>query len=154
MALLALIMAAAAAETGDLIPGKVIIGLFSAIFAAGGGIWIGRKGGESAAEKSWAKREEDLRAQITNELKVKADIPQPLEIELKDKFVSRREFDQHCQASDSALKAHISDNERNFEALYGQMRANDKLTAKISGCLEAIQGDLSLIKTKLFGGKK
>lgn len=52
------------------------------------------------------------------------------------------------------MKAHISDNERNFEALYTQMRANDKLTAKISGCLEAIQGDLSLIKTKLFGGKK
>ena len=85
---------------------------------------------------------------------VRKAVPNPLEVELKDKFVSRREFDQHCQASDSAMKAHISDNERNFEALYNQMRANDKLTAKISGCLEAIQGDLSLIKTKLFGGKK
>ena len=80
--------------------------------------------------------------------------PSPLSIELKDQFVSRREFDQHCQSCDSAMKAHISDNERNFEALYTQMRADGKLTAKISGCLEAIQGDLSLIKTKLFGGKK
>ena len=69
--------------------------------------------------------------------------PSPLAVELKEQFVSRREFDQH-----------VTDNERNFEALYTQMRANDKLTAKISGCLEAIQGDLSLIKQKLFGGAK
>ena len=93
--------------------------------------------------KAWASRNQ--RTELT---------PSPLSIELKDQFVSRREFDQHCQSCDSAMKAHISDNERNFEALYTQMRADGKLTAKISGCLEAIQGDLSLIKTKLFGGKK
>ena len=42
------------------------------------------------------------------------------------------------------------DNERNFEALYNLVRANDKLTATIAGTLEAIKGDLSLIKDKLF----
>ena len=81
MALLALIMAAAAAETtGDLIPGKVIIGLFSAIFAAGGGIWIGRKGGESAAEKTWADKEQKIRAEIASELKAKI-VNDPLTVE-------------------------------------------------------------------------
>ena len=140
-----MIAAAAAAETAvtgapevagsGWISGDTLTTLIS-ILAGAGGVVGGKMWGEKSAKK------------------VKAELPQPLEIELKDKFVSRREFDQHCQASDSALKAHISDNERNFEALYGQMRANDKLTAKISGCLEAIQGDLSLIKTKLFGGKR
>ena len=146
MALLAIIIvAAAAAETAvggapdvagsGWISGDTLTTLIS-ILAGAGGVVGGKMWGEKSAKK------------------VRAEIPQPLAVELKETFVSRREFDQHCQASDSALKAHISDNERNFEALYNQMRANDKLTAKISGCLEAIQGDLSLIKTKLFGGKK
>ena len=34
--------------------------------------------------------------------------------------------------------------------LYNLVRANDKLTATIAGTLEAIKGDLSLIKDKLF----
>ena len=73
-------MAAAAAETGDLIPGKVIVALFSAIFAAGGGIWIGRKGGESAAEKTWADKEQKIRAEIATELKAKI-VNDPLTVE-------------------------------------------------------------------------
>ena len=81
MVLAIIIMAAAAAgETGDLISGKVIVALFSAIFAAGGGIWIGRKGGESAAEKSWAEKEQKIRAEIATELKTKI-INDPLTIE-------------------------------------------------------------------------
>ena len=80
MVLAIIIMAAAAAETGDLIPGKVIVALFSAIFAAGGGIWIGRKGGESAAEKSWADKEQKIRAEIASELKTKI-LNDPLTVE-------------------------------------------------------------------------
>lgn len=72
--------AAAAANDGDLISGKVIVALFSAIFAAGGGIWIGRKGGESAAERGWAEKEQKLRAEIANELRTKI-VNDPLNIE-------------------------------------------------------------------------
>ena len=63
--------AAAAANDGDLISGKMIAALFAAIFAGGGGIWIGRKGCESAAERGWAKREESLRTEIANQLRMK-----------------------------------------------------------------------------------
>ena len=63
------IAAAAAGGDGDLISGKMLAALFAAIFAGGGGIWIGRKGGESAAEKSFEKREQEIRAQIANELR-------------------------------------------------------------------------------------
>ena len=80
MVLAIIIVAAAAETTGDLIPGKVIIGLFSAIFAAGGGIWIGRKGGESAAEKTWADKEQKIRAEIASELKAKI-VNDPLTVE-------------------------------------------------------------------------
>ena len=77
---LSLILAAAAGGDGDLISGKVIVALFSAIFAAGGGIWIGRKGGESAAEKTFEKREQEIRAQIANELRTKI-VNDPMHIE-------------------------------------------------------------------------
>ena len=77
---LPLILAAAAGGDGDLISGKVIVALFSAIFAAGGGIWIGRKGGESAAEKTFEKREQEIRAQIANELRTKI-VNDPMHIE-------------------------------------------------------------------------
>lgn len=137
------LIAAASPEAGSTVPTDVLIYVVLAL-AGGGASWAahsrGVKQGKADAEKRIVEG--------------KVDLPQPLEMQIRDQFVTRREFDQHCSSHDAALKAHISDNERNFEALYTQMRANDKLTAKISGCLEAIQGDLSLIKTKLFGGKK
>ena len=120
------LLAAASPEAGSTVPTDVLIYVVidmdglqltiggAALTTIGGiiGAWI----------KAWASRNQ--RTELT---------PSPLSVELKDQFVSRREFDQHCQSCDSAMKAHISDNERNFEALYTQMRANDKLTAKISG---------------------
>ena len=54
------------------------------------------------------------------------------------------------EALERPLRVEAQDNERNFEALYNLVRANDKLTATIAGTLEAIKGDLSLIKDKLF----
>lgn len=81
---------------------------------------------------------------------VKADVPQPLSVELKERFVTKETFRDHCNRIETALKDHAQDNERNFEALYNLVRANDKLTATIAGTLEAIKGDLSLIKDKLF----
>ena len=81
---------------------------------------------------------------------VKADVPQPLSVELKERFVTKETFRDHCNRIETALKDHAQDNERNFEALYNLVRANDKLTATIAGTLEAIKGDLALIKDKLF----
>ena len=81
---------------------------------------------------------------------VNAHLPQPLAVELKERFVSKDTFRDHCNRIEQALKDHATDNERNFEALYSLVRANDKLTATIAGTLEAIKGDLSLIKDKLF----
>ena len=81
---------------------------------------------------------------------VRADVPQPLSVELKERFVTKETFRDHCNRIEQALKDHSADNERNFEAIYNLVRANDKLTATIAGTLEAIKGDLSLIKEKLF----
>lgn len=81
---------------------------------------------------------------------VRADVPQPLSVELKERFVTKETFRDHCNRIETALKDHAQDNERNFEALYNLVRANDKLTATIAGTLDAIKGDLSLIKDKLF----
>lgn len=81
---------------------------------------------------------------------VRANVPQPLSVELKERFVTKETFRDHCNRIEQALKDHSADNERNFEALYNLVRANDKLTATIAGTLEAIKGDLALIKDKLF----
>lgn len=81
---------------------------------------------------------------------VQANVPQPLSVELKERFVTKETFRDHCNRIENALKDHATDNERNFEALYSLVRANDKLTATIAGTLEAIKGDLALIKDKLF----
>lgn len=129
LTLATIFLAAADVATPDASPSGWISGdtlaTILSILCGAGGVVGGKMWGEKSAKK------------------VKAELPQPLEVQQKDLYVTRREFDQH-----------VADNERNFEALYSQMRANDKLTAKISGCLEAIQGDLSLIKAKLFGGRK
>lgn len=93
-----------------------------------------------------------IKARFTRRVEgeVRADVPQPLSVELKERFVTKETFRDHCNRIEQALKDHSADNERNFEALYNLVRANDKLTATIAGTLEAIKGDLALIKDKLF----
>ena len=146
LAILVLMAAAAAGGDGDLIPGKVIVALFSAIFAAGGGIWIGRKGGESAAEKSWTKREQDLRAEIANELRTKI-VNDPLTIE------------------QTGYQAKMKENEKDHENLFLRMSAIEKehaaLSAKVDAKFDAISEQLRETKamvTQLFdricGGKR
>ena len=141
MILLAIIiLAAAAAETTGGMSGGEILGLIlGAIFGGGGCIWIGRKGGESAAEKSWQRREEELRTQITNELKAKVDLPQPLGVKLEEKFVSREEF----------LK-YVDDNAHDHDNIFLRLTSNDKSMGEIKGMLSGIRDDLSLIKQKFF----
>ena len=128
MVLLALIIAAAAAETtGDLIPGKVIIGLFSAIFAAGGGIRIGGKGGESAAEKTWADKEQKIRAEIASELRAKI-VNDPLTVE---------------QSSyQAAMKANEHDHENLFHRVAKLESKVEGIGAKVDAKFEAISEQL------------
>ena len=127
MVLAILMAAAAAASDGDLISGKVIVALFSAIFAAGGGIWIGRKGGESAAERGWAKREQDLRAEIANELRTKI-VNDPLTVE------------------QTGYQAKMKENEKDHENLFIRMSAIEKehaaLSAKVDATFDAITEQL------------
>ena len=138
--------AAAAASDGDLISGKVIVALFSAIFAAGGGIWIGRKGGESAAERGWAKREQDLRAEIANELRTKI-VNDPLTIE------------------QTGYQAKMKENDKAHENLFARMAAVEQklaaVSAKVDAKFDAISEQLRETKamvTQLFdricGGKR
>ena len=47
----------------------------------------------------------------------------------------------------------VEDRERNYEAVYNRLNANDKLTSKLEGLLEGIREDLSAIKNKLFRTK-
>ena len=146
MVLAILMAAAAAASDGDLISGKVIVALFSAIFAAGGGIWIGRKGGESAAERGWAKREQDLRAEIANELRTKI-VNDPLTIE------------------QTGYQAKMKENDKAHENLFARMaQVEQKLaavSAKVDAKFDAISEQLRETKamvTQLFdricGGKR
>jgi len=139
MELLSLFAATAAADDGW-ISGSALVSILSAIFGGGGLVYGGWKGRQA--------REEAERRRVEGE--VKANVPQPLAVELKERFVSKETFRDHCNRIEQALKDHATDNERNFEALYNLVRANDKLTATIAGTLEAIKGDLSLIKDKLF----
>ena len=74
---------------------------------------------------------------------VKANVPQPLSVELKDQFVTRSEFEKH-----------VAENRGDHENIFNRLSANDKNVGRMLGLLEGIQGDLSLIKQKLFGGRK
>lgn len=132
MLILATLFAAVSPEAGSTVPTDVLIYVVLAL-AGGGASW-------AAHSKGVKQGKADAERRI---ISGKVDLPQPLEVQLKEQFVSRREFE-----------CHVADNTRDHENIFCRMNANDKLTAKISGCLEAIQGDLSLIKTKLFGGKK
>ena len=133
-------LADAGASGGDWISGQTLVTILATIFGGTGLAYGGWKGRQA--------REESERRKVEGE--VKADVPQPLSVELKERFVTKETFRDHCNRIETALKDHAQDNERNFEALYSLVRANDKLTATIAGTLEAIKGDLSLIKDKLF----
>ena len=76
--------------------------------------------------------------------------PSPLAVKLEETFVSRNEFERHVKQNASEHEAMVEDRERNYEALYNRMTANDKLTSEINGKLSGIKEDLTLIKTKLF----
>ena len=110
---------AAAAETAGEISGGEILGLIlGAIFTAGGGIWIGRKGGESAAEKSWAEKEQKIRAEIASELRTKI-VNDPMHIE-----------QSHYQADMKANAAAHTD-------IFGRLRSLESDVAGIKATITA-----------------
>ena len=140
------IAAAAAGGDGDLISGKMLAALFAAIFAGGGGIWIGRKGGESAAEKSFEKREEEIRAQIANELR--AEITNdPMHIE-----------QSHYQADMKANAAAHTDIFGRLRILEAEMAGIKALvTAKFDGLSAQIMETREMVRSlydRVCNGKK
>ena len=144
--ILGVMIAAAAAGDGDLISGKVIVALFSAIFAAGGGIWIGRKGGESAAEKTFEKREQEIRAQIANELRTKI-VNDPMHIE-----------QSHYQADMKANAAAHTDIFGRLRLLEAEMAGIKALvTAKFDGLSAQIMETREMVRSlydKVCNGKR
>ena len=140
------IAAAAADGDGDLISGKMLAALFAAIFAGGGGIWIGRKGGESAAEKSFEKREEEIRAQIANELRAKIT-NDPMHIE-----------QSHYQADMKANAAAHTDIFGRLRLLEAEMAGIKALvTAKFDGLSAQIMETREMVRSlydRVCNGKK
>ena len=140
------IAAAAAGGDGDLISGKMLAALFAAIFAGGGGIWIGRKGGESAAEKSFEKREEEIRAQIENELRTKIT-NDPMHIE-----------QSHYQADMKANAAAHTDIFGRLRILEAEMAGIKALvTAKFDGLSAQIMETREMVRSlydRVCNGKK
>ena len=144
--ILGVTIAAAAGGDGDLISGKMLAALFAAIFAGGGGIWIGRKGGESAAEKSFEKREEEIRAQIANELR--ANITNdPMHIE-----------QSHYQADMKANAAAHTDIFGRLRLLEAEMAGIKALvTAKFDGLSAQIMETREMVRSlydRVCNGKK
>ena len=141
-----MIAAAAAGGDGDLISGKMLAALFAAIFAGGGGIWIGRKGGESAAEKSFEKREEEIRAQIANELRAKIT-NDPMHIE-----------QSHYQADMKANAAAHTDIFGRLRLLEAEMAGIKALvTAKFDGLSAQIMETREMVRSlydRVCNGKK
>ena len=140
------IAAAAAGGDGDPISGKMLAALFAAIFAGGGGIWIGRKGGESAAEKSFEKREEEIRAQIANELRAKIT-NDPMHIEQ-----SRYQADMKANA---AAHTDIFGRLRLLEAEMAGIKA--LVTAKFDGLSAQIMETREMVRSlydRVCNGKK
>lgn len=149
--ILAILLAAAATITpgvadGDLISGKMLAALFAAIFAGGGGIWIGRKGGESAAEKSFEKREQEIRAQIANELRAKI-VNDPMHIE-----------QSHYQADMKANAAAHTDIFSRLRILEAEMAGIKALvTAKFDGLSAQIMETREMVRSlydRVCNGKK
>ena len=112
---LCLVLGAAAGD-GDLISGKMIAALFAAIFAGGGGIWIGRKGGETAAEKSFDKREQEIRAQIANELRAKIT-NDPLHVQQVNDCISVKE----CNRKMDALNSRVTELEKKVDSKFDKI---------------------------------
>ena len=140
------IAAASAGGDGDLISGKMLAALFAAIFAGGGGIWIGRKGGESAAEKSFEKREQEIRAQIANELRTKIT-NDPMHIE-----------QSHYQADMKANAAAHTDIFGRLRLLEAEMAGIKALvTAKFDGLSAQIMETREMVRSlydRVCNGKK
>lgn len=140
------IAAAAAGRDGDLISGKMLAALFAAIFAGGGGIWIGRKGGESAAEKSFEKREQEIRAQIANELRAKIT-NDPMHIE-----------QSHYQADMKANAAAHTDIFGRLRLLEAEMAGIKALvTAKFDGLSAQMMETREMVRSlydRVCNGKK
>ena len=67
------------------------------------------------------------------------NVKQPVEIDLKKEFVTRRDFD-----------AHVLDNSKDHENLFGRLNRNDRETSEIKGLLTGMRDDLSAINNKLF----
>ena len=141
-----MIAATAAGGDGDLISGKMLAALFAAIFAGGGGIWIGRKGGESAAEKSFEKREQEIRAQIANELRTKIT-NDPMHIE-----------QSHYQADMKANAAAHTDIFGRLRILEAEMAGIKALvTAKFDGLSAQIMETREMVRSlydRVCNGKK
>lgn len=141
-----MIAATAAGGDGDLISGKMLAALFAAIFAGGGGIWIGRKGGESAAEKSFEKREQEIRAQIANELRTKIT-NDPMHIE-----------QSHYQADMKANAAAHTDIFGRLRLLEAEMAGIKALvTAKFDGLSAQIMETREMVRSlydRVCNGKK
>ena len=112
---LCLVLCAAAGD-GDLISGKMIAALFAAIFAGGGGIWIGRKGGETAAEKSFEKREQEIRAKIANELRAKIT-NDPLHVQKVPDCISVQE----CNRKMDALGNRVTELEKKVDSKFDKI---------------------------------
>lgn len=112
------LFAAAEVGDGDLISGKMIAALFAAIFAGGGGIWIGRKGGESAAEKTFEKREAEIRTQIANELRAKI-VNDPMHVE------------------QSSYQANMKANASDHADLFNRMRVVESDLASVKATITA-----------------
>lgn len=68
--------------------------------------------------------------------------PDPLNIRKEEKYVTRGEFNRHCEA-----------NSRDHENLFARLNRNDMVTSEINGKLTGIKDDLTLIKQKLFRSK-
>ena len=141
-----MIAATAAGGDGDLISGKMLAALFAAIFAGGGGIWIGRKGGESAAEKSFEKREQEIRAQIANELRAKIT-NDPMHIE-----------QSHYQADMKANAAAHTDIFGRLRLLEAEMAGIKALvTAKFDGLSAQMMETREMVRSlydRVCNGKK
>lgn len=68
--------------------------------------------------------------------------PSPLEIEKRDKFITRGEFNSF-----------VADNTRDHESLFFRLNANDKITSKIEGMLEGIKRDVEIIMKRIVEPK-
>ena len=124
----------------------MIASLFAAIFAGGGGIWIGRKGGETAAEKSFEKREQEIRAQIANELRAKI-VNDPMHIE-----------QSHYQAdmkANAAAHTDIFGRLRSLEADVAGIKAT--ITARFDGLSAQLMETREMVRSlydKVCNGKR